>query len=48
VGRIYLDGGFVGNPVFIEMIRCKAPAYELIVADMPLGSALGAAEVMTH
>ena len=48
VGRIYLDGGFVGNQVFIEMVRSKAPGFELIEADVPLGSALGAAEVMIH
>jgi hypothetical protein len=48
VRRVYVDGGFVGNRVFIEMVRSKAPDYELVVADLPLGSALGAAEVMTN
>lgn len=43
IRRIYIDGGFVDNEVFLEMIRIKNPDYEVVVSKEPLGSALGAA-----
>ena len=47
VRRIYLDGGFVDNEVFIEMLQMKLADYEVIVSQEPLGSAKGAAMVMS-
>lgn len=41
--KIYIDGGFVGNRLFIQLLAQKLPDFELIANKAPLGSALGAA-----
>ena len=43
VTRLYVDGGFNANPIFLELLRKKLPGIELIPSDFPNGSALGAA-----
>lgn len=43
VNRIYVDGGFNANSIFLEMLRIKLPGKEIIPSDFPNGSALGAA-----
>ncbi|MCU0402087.1 MAG: FGGY family carbohydrate kinase [Algoriphagus sp.] len=43
VSRIFVDGGFNANSIFLEMLRIKLPGIELIPSDFPNGSALGAA-----
>ncbi|GMQ30239.1 FGGY-family carbohydrate kinase [Algoriphagus confluentis] len=43
VNRIYVDGGFNANDIFLEMLRIKLPGKEIIPSDFPNGSALGAA-----
>jgi hypothetical protein len=43
VPRIFVDGGFNANVIFLEMLRIKLPENEIIPSDFPNGSALGAA-----
>lgn len=41
--KVYLDGGFVDNQLFIRYLLNQLSGYELITTNSPLGSALGAA-----
>ncbi len=43
VSRLFVDGGFNANHIFLEMLRKKLPGMEVIPSDFPNGSALGAA-----
>ncbi|WP_026955690.1 FGGY-family carbohydrate kinase [Algoriphagus vanfongensis] len=43
VRKLYVDGGFNANDIFLEMLRRKLPQMEIIPSDFPNGSALGAA-----
>ncbi len=43
VSKIYIDGGFVDNELFVSLLRRGLKEYVLIVTKSPLGSALGAA-----
>ncbi|OOG75379.1 FGGY-family carbohydrate kinase [Algoriphagus sp. A40] len=43
VNRLFVDGGFNANFIFLEMLRKKLPGMEIIPSDFPNGSALGAA-----
>jgi len=43
IKRLFVDGGFNANPIFLELLRKKLPGIELIPSDFPNGSALGAA-----
>jgi sugar (pentulose or hexulose) kinase len=43
VTRLFVDGGFNANAIFLEMLRKKLPGMEIIPSDFPNGSALGAA-----
>ena len=43
VNRLFVDGGFNANAIFLEMLRKKLPGVEIIPSDFPNGSALGAA-----
>lgn len=43
VERLFVDGGFNANDVFLGMLRKKLPGMEIIPSDFPNGSALGAA-----
>jgi sugar (pentulose or hexulose) kinase len=43
VKRLFVDGGFNANPIFLALLRKKLPEIELIPSDFPNGSALGAA-----
>ncbi|MCB0531413.1 MAG: hypothetical protein H6574_01160 [Lewinellaceae bacterium] len=43
VQKIYIDGGFIDNALFIQLLAGSLPAVELITTNSPLGSALGAA-----
>ncbi|MDF2159156.1 FGGY family carbohydrate kinase [Algoriphagus sp. CAU 1675] len=47
VKRLFVDGGFNANEVFLGMLRKKLPALEIIPSDFPNGSALGAAMLVT-
>jgi sugar (pentulose or hexulose) kinase len=48
VGRIFVDGGFNANSIFLEMLRIKLPGIEIIPSDFPNGSALGAAMLVNR
>ena len=41
--KIYIDGGFVDNELFIQLLANALKEHELITTESPLGSALGAA-----
>ncbi|HLT07417.1 MAG TPA: FGGY family carbohydrate kinase [Cyclobacteriaceae bacterium] len=43
VKKVYIDGGFVHNEVFINLLRHFLSDYSLEFSDVPLGSAYGAA-----
>lgn len=46
--KIFIDGGFAGNHVFIDTLAEKLPDFEIIPSEMPLGSAIGAAMVINE
>lgn len=48
INRIFIDGGFNANKVFVNMLRKKLSEFELILSDFPNGSALGAAMLVTN
>jgi sugar (pentulose or hexulose) kinase len=48
VQRIFVDGGFNANLIFLEMLRKKLPDLEIIPSDFPNGSALGAAMLINE
>jgi L-fuculokinase len=43
VRRIFLDGGFVDNSIFINILAEKLSDFEIIPSKIPWGSAIGAA-----
>jgi sugar (pentulose or hexulose) kinase len=43
ISKVYIDGGFVHNQVFIHLLRHFLEGYTLEFSDFPLGSAYGAA-----
>jgi L-fuculokinase len=43
IKKVYIDGGFVHNQVFIRILKELLPGFELQFSDFPLGSAYGAA-----
>ncbi len=43
IKKIYLDGGFVDNLIFINILSLKLNGIEIIASEIPLGSAIGAA-----
>lgn len=47
VSRLYIDGGFNANDIFIEMLKKKLPDLTIIPSDFPNGSALGAAMLVS-
>ncbi|WP_052324184.1 FGGY-family carbohydrate kinase [Flavihumibacter sp. ZG627] len=46
VNRIFVDGGFSGNDVYMKMLAAAFSAYELRTAEVAQASALGAAMTM--
>ncbi|MEO6188681.1 MAG: FGGY family carbohydrate kinase [Ginsengibacter sp.] len=44
--RIFVDGGFSGNPVYMNMLAHAFPRMEVFAASLPHASALGAALVI--
>lgn len=46
VKKIYIDGGFIDNDIFIKLLQHYLPNYTIEVSHMPLGSAHGAAMIM--
>lgn len=47
VRKIYIDGGFADNEIFVQLLSMAFPAYKLRTTKSPLGSALGAAIVIS-
>ena len=43
IKKIYLDGGFVDNQIFIDILSKKLPDFQIIPSKIPLGSAIGTA-----
>ena len=41
IKRIYIDGGFAGNDIFVKLIAQKYPDIKLRTTQSPLGSATG-------
>jgi L-fuculokinase len=48
VKKIFMDGGFLDNRLFIHFLAQEFPDFELIASQKPLGSAIGAAIVMNE
>jgi sugar (pentulose or hexulose) kinase len=48
VKRIFVDGGFSQNPIYMELLAAAFPEIEVYAASMPQASALGAALVIHH
>jgi sugar (pentulose or hexulose) kinase len=42
VQKLYIDGGFNANPIFVGMLRDKLPGLSIKTTDFALGTALGA------
>ncbi len=47
VKKLFVDGGFNANAVFLGMLQKKLPGLEIIPSDFPNGSALGAAMLVS-
>lgn len=47
VEKLFIDGGFNANDIFVEMLRRKLPEISIIPSDFPNGSALGAAMLVS-
>lgn len=48
ITRIYIDGGFADNELFIKLLSHHFPGFELRSTRTPLGSALGAALLVSN
>jgi hypothetical protein len=42
VKKLYIDGGFNANPIFVGMLRDKLPGLSIETTDFALGTAMGA------
>ena len=47
VEKLYVDGGFADNDVYVEILGSHFPEQKLRTTASPLGSALGAAMVIS-
>ena len=47
IKAIYIDGGFASNELFVKMLTEKLPEYKIHSSDYQLGSALGAAMLVS-
>ena len=48
VKKIFVDGGFGKNPVYMNLLAKALPGMEVYAATVPQASALGAAVVIHH
>ncbi len=46
IAKIYIDGGFADNQIYIKLLSIEFPQYKLRTTRFPLGSALGAVMAM--
>lgn len=47
INKIYIDGGFADNDIYVKLIACHFKNIKIRTTKCPLGSALGAAMVIT-
>jgi L-fuculokinase len=47
IKKIYVDGGFADNDLYIKILAYHFPKYEIYTTQSPLGSALGAAMIIS-
>ena len=47
IEKIYIDGGFAENDVFVTMLALRLPEFKVRTTRAPVGSALGAAMVLS-
>ncbi len=47
IKKIYVDGGFADNEIYIKILAHHLPQYEIYTTQSPLGSALGAAMIIS-
>jgi len=47
IAKIYVDGGFADNQIYVKLLSYEFPQYKLRTTRSPLGSALGAYIVMS-
>ena len=48
IKTIYIDGGFTDNDVFMKLMSCNFSEFKVLSSQSPLGSALGAAMVISN
>jgi glycerol kinase len=48
IRRIYIDGGFTDNDVFMKLMSYHFNNFKVLSTHCPLGSALGAAMVISN
>ncbi|GLB51258.1 hypothetical protein NBRC110019_02970 [Neptunitalea chrysea] len=48
IGTIYIDGGFTDNDVFMKLMSHHFSSYKVLSTQSPLGSALGAAMIISN
>ncbi len=48
VQKVYIDGGFADNAVFTKLLALRFPELKIRTTVSPLGSALGAAMVLSE
>ncbi len=46
INKVFVDGGFVHNEIFMDLLQFYLPDFEWVFSDFPLGSAYGAALVL--
>ncbi len=46
VKKVFIDGGFVHNPLFLAMLKIRMPEFTFITTEVTLGSYVGAALVL--
>ncbi|GJM30954.1 MAG: hypothetical protein DHS20C17_35890 [Cyclobacteriaceae bacterium] len=48
IKNVYMDGGFIHNDLFNKMLQYQLPDYSFNISSVPMGSAYGAALVITN
>jgi len=48
INKLYIDGGFANNELFVHMLANRFPGVKIRTTHSPLGSALGAAVVISE
>ena len=48
IKKIYIDGGFIDNDIFIKLLAYNFANYEILTAKTPIGSEIGAALMINN